>query len=386
MNYFKKLYSRTKCFIPNNEGAALVLVAMFLLVIFGFTAIVVDAGMLYKTRRQMVTAADAAALAGARELKLSSGNTVAAEDKAEEYAVLNGADYCVVQPILQPTATTMQVVDVTVHRNVDFTFARILGFTNKEVTANAVATWGFFTESSYILPFFYEGEGAPAPGPGVLHVKDGKNGSNWGIFELQGHDVEGSQITKNEAWDMLAGDVVEFDPPIYVDDPDVNFTEEYEDDVDEYVDPGFVDAIVPHLVNDNGTNWDAWGRLYKYHQMTYHAYPNSTTLYGLVPVVTVDHDAPSHAGLIINGFAIYEIQDVIVAGNTHMGSIYSTFAGDTHTAVDYSSQVTADTPYEEATIIGRFVADGWIETPVSGGDVDQTSYDPNSAKYLRLIK
>jgi len=67
----------------DQKGAVLPFVALIMVfVIFGMMAIVVDAGGLYNVRKQMVTAADAAALAGAKEMEKNLSASVSESEKA----------------------------------------------------------------------------------------------------------------------------------------------------------------------------------------------------------------------------------------------------------------------------------------------------------------
>ena len=75
----------------HRGGQILVLVALALFVLVGFVALAVDVGHIYRERRHMQNAADAGALAGARELCQGEGASQA-EARAREYAVdRNGA-------------------------------------------------------------------------------------------------------------------------------------------------------------------------------------------------------------------------------------------------------------------------------------------------------
>src|SRR5690606_4536767 len=75
----------------DERGQTLVQVALMLVVLLGFAALAIDGGMVYAERRHMQNAADAGALAGARELCLSGSETLAIE-KARAYTVgQNGA-------------------------------------------------------------------------------------------------------------------------------------------------------------------------------------------------------------------------------------------------------------------------------------------------------
>ncbi len=77
--------ARTGC----DSGAVAVIVAILLVVILLFAAMVVDLGYWYDVRRQLQAAADAGALAGCEELRLS-GSADTAWAAATQYALANG--------------------------------------------------------------------------------------------------------------------------------------------------------------------------------------------------------------------------------------------------------------------------------------------------------
>ena len=79
---------RAKRFLRDDSGVVAVIVAMLLVVFVGFSALVIDMGYWYNVRRQLQTAADAAALAGCQELILDKTDA-AIWDTVEEYAALN---------------------------------------------------------------------------------------------------------------------------------------------------------------------------------------------------------------------------------------------------------------------------------------------------------
>jgi Flp pilus assembly protein TadG len=120
-----------------HRGQSLVLIAILMVVLLGMLTVVLDGGNLYFQRRVAQTAADAGALAGARELCLGNGPT-AASTRAEEYACTrNGAD--------PPPDTLISVNDadkkVTVTASIAFNnfIASIFGQSNRKVTATASA-------------------------------------------------------------------------------------------------------------------------------------------------------------------------------------------------------------------------------------------------------
>jgi Flp pilus assembly protein TadG len=74
-----------------EDGSALIYIALVLLVLCGFAAIAIDGSNAYYQRRRMQTAADAAAYAGARQLALGKSD-IYVEDAVRGMAEANGAD------------------------------------------------------------------------------------------------------------------------------------------------------------------------------------------------------------------------------------------------------------------------------------------------------
>jgi len=188
----------------DQKGVSLVLVALSLVVLMGFAALCVDAGMLYKTRREMVNSADAASLAGAKAYveALKAGDTetqaeTEAEAEASNYAISNKAQGSLVTPevktITHPVYGTRKVIEVRVGRNEKYAFAKVLGFTNKDVMAGAVATWGYVKEvtGGSVLPLFCTDNsyalGTTVPlhyGKLIIDEGDVSTGGNWGYFKI----------------------------------------------------------------------------------------------------------------------------------------------------------------------------------------------------------
>lgn len=76
-----------------QEGAVVIVMSLFLVVVVGVLALVVDLGHLYSTKTGLQNAADAAALAGARELNGRASGIQAAVNKAVELARQNRYDF-----------------------------------------------------------------------------------------------------------------------------------------------------------------------------------------------------------------------------------------------------------------------------------------------------
>lgn len=124
----------------NERGQALILFALSLAVLLGFAAMSIDVGLILHRRTDIQKAADAAALAGAQELP--SGGAALAEQKALEWAVLNGysngPDYTVT--VTTPYEGDADKIEVEINGSEPAVFARALGKTSFPVKARAVAT------------------------------------------------------------------------------------------------------------------------------------------------------------------------------------------------------------------------------------------------------
>lgn len=128
--------------IRNENGQVIVLAALLMVVLMGFAALAIDVGMVAFTKGKLQNAADAAALAGAHELP----NEGKAKTEAIKYAELNGVEK------INTTATTPYKYDtnkedpnrieVVCTKIVQYSFARVLGFDNVEISARAVALKG----------------------------------------------------------------------------------------------------------------------------------------------------------------------------------------------------------------------------------------------------
>lgn len=137
-------------YLCNQRGQALVLFALSLTCLMGFSAIVVDVGSLYLTRTQLANMADAAALAGVKELPGSSSRAVSV---AQQYATINGKAGDTVAASVGSGAASLTV---TVSRNVNFMVAPILGFANQTVQATATAAVSSAGSATGVVPFGVE--------------------------------------------------------------------------------------------------------------------------------------------------------------------------------------------------------------------------------------
>jgi len=137
--------------LRQQKGSTVVLVALAAVALFGFAALVVDAGLLYLASGRLNNMVDAAALAAARDLipALATGDPVTT---AEKVAVLNGKE---AGDQLYVSVTNGQVT-VTAVRRVELFLAPVLGFSASNVQATASATAGVLASATGVVPFGVE--------------------------------------------------------------------------------------------------------------------------------------------------------------------------------------------------------------------------------------
>ncbi len=136
----------------DERGQTLVQVALMLVVLLGFAALAIDGGMVYAERRHMQNAADAGALAGARELCISGSESLAIE-KARAFTVAqNGAASADVT--IDPEHRN--VVNVVAHIRADTFLAGVIGVTDVAVEADAAAACGAATSACGLWPIAFK--------------------------------------------------------------------------------------------------------------------------------------------------------------------------------------------------------------------------------------
>lgn len=126
----------------DEDGQAMVLVAIFLLGLVAVAGLVTDGGMVLVQRRDLQNVADAAAAAGAMQLdesayRASGGSDVSLDDGAA-YAVAVG--YLAAEVGMEYAVTASPTrVEVQVSRGASTAFLRVLGIDNVTISARASA-------------------------------------------------------------------------------------------------------------------------------------------------------------------------------------------------------------------------------------------------------
>lgn len=376
-----------KRFLHSEKGAAGIFMLIFLFtVILGFSALVVDAGMLYTTRRQMVTAADAGALAGAKELKktlgLSDSGAIAAVRSnaiqiAKDTAIKNGAqgepfvEIKKMNVILANGSSELRdVIVVKPMRTESLFFANLLGFNSQDVGATAVATWGYVrrTVGGHILPIYLTRE-SYEDGRDYLHSENIViNGieypNNTGYIYLD-PAWNGQNVINN----ALAGNSSKI--TMYID-------QEFE------AKPGqansLIGAIEQRMITANGLPTQL---------------ERQSFMYGLIPIADFVRKQGNTLYYNIKEFAVYEILDIIVDGSTNKsaatGSIHA-LLGPNNTSVGAGNArtypvATYGVDYPKGTVIGRMTVEvRELEVVMVTGDQTYNPVDPDAAKYSKLVK
>lgn len=136
--------------MDDERGAAAVIVSLLLVPLLGFAAIAVDVGALYAERARLQTAADAAALAVARDCALGACGDMQAT--AQELVTANVGEAAAAPPVLTDNPTS---VTVTGNTPTEHWFAPVIGHESTNVSATATVAWGAPGGGTAALPLIF---------------------------------------------------------------------------------------------------------------------------------------------------------------------------------------------------------------------------------------
>ena len=148
-----------------RRGATALATVVLLPLMLGFVGLAVDVGMAYSVKADLQRAADAAALAGVRDLKGSDEGAAMANSIATILTYANSNPAFSNIPLVIDTNTDIEfgqamldeatgkvaflahtmppgAVRVTVHADLPYTFARVMGFATRRISATAAAATG----------------------------------------------------------------------------------------------------------------------------------------------------------------------------------------------------------------------------------------------------
>lgn len=132
--------------IGNQRGSVTGMTVVALTVLLSFAALVIDGGLLYVNRAELVNMVDAAALAGVQDLP---GDMVQAEASSRAYAAQNSR----FDDAVNVTVPSNKIVMVSTVRPVELTFARIFGMNTANVRAEAAAVLKPVSRVMGVVPF-----------------------------------------------------------------------------------------------------------------------------------------------------------------------------------------------------------------------------------------
>lgn len=187
--------------LKHSCGQAYVITILFLVVLLGAAAAVLDVGSWYRAQRSLQATVDAAALAGAQKLPESTGDATAL---ANDYATKNGGG--TMKITFSSKVFASDTINVEGTRPAPGFFAKVLGIDSVTVRAHASARAGFPKEAKWVVPIVVDEKHEklqcnPNPCSGATelvyqHFKQNgsPNGSgNFGFINLTG----GSQGTSD---------------------------------------------------------------------------------------------------------------------------------------------------------------------------------------------
>jgi Putative Flp pilus-assembly TadE/G-like len=133
----------------SSSGQAYVLTILFLVVMLGMAAAVLDVGSWYRAQRALQATVDAAALAGAQELPYDTG---LARSKALEYAGKNGGGVAAANVTFSSKIVANDTIKVTGSRPAPGFFAKVFGVEAVAVGAHAAARTANISSAQGVAP------------------------------------------------------------------------------------------------------------------------------------------------------------------------------------------------------------------------------------------
>lgn len=135
--------------IRSDKGQATVITAIFMVVLLGMAALVLDVGSWYRADRAAQSTADAAALAGAQALP---SNPSGAGGLAIQFGAKNGGGVSPGNIAVSSGAMANDTIKVTLTRPATGVFTKLFGVRSVTVGAKATARASLMGEAKYVAP------------------------------------------------------------------------------------------------------------------------------------------------------------------------------------------------------------------------------------------
>jgi hypothetical protein len=149
--------------LRNEGGQVMVLTALFMVVMVGMTAFVVDVGSWFHTQRATQSTVDAAALAGAQALP---ADPTAATSLAIDYGAKNGGGIAGANITFESKYAPNDTIRIKATKPAPGFFASIFGIGSVTVGAHASAMAGVPTKAQYVAPIVVNIAHPDLSGPG----------------------------------------------------------------------------------------------------------------------------------------------------------------------------------------------------------------------------
>jgi Flp pilus assembly protein TadG len=155
--------------LRSESGQVMVLTALFMVVMVGMTAFVVDVGSWFRAQRATQSTVDAAALAGAQALP---GDPTNASSLAISYGTKNGGGVAGANITISSTYEPNDTIRIKTTKTAPGLFSRVFGIATVTVGARATAIAGVPSQAEYVAPIVVNilhpelsGPGCPCFGP-----------------------------------------------------------------------------------------------------------------------------------------------------------------------------------------------------------------------------
>lgn len=194
----------------NKRGTAIVIVSVVMTVFFAMTALVVDVGVVFVEKSKLKNTADAAVLAGALELPEYPTKAI---NIALDYVEKNNFSRNIANVV---TLDSNYALQVNLTDNVQYSFARVLGFTDEQINVSSKAVVGAVSAVyDGIRPFVVEQQSFTY-GQQVILKEDGGDGyhGNYGAAALGGTGAElfENNIKFGYKGKLKVGDMLDTEP------------------------------------------------------------------------------------------------------------------------------------------------------------------------------
>jgi Flp pilus assembly protein TadG len=182
------MFAKIRRFLSRDRGQVIMMVVLFAPILLGMTGMAVDLAGYAADRRDLQNAADAIALASAKELPNGSN----ANSVAQTYATRNNIDWSNVSLTLDTNTagSTNPSVTVQISRSHKFNFLKVLGITRSNVGARAKAIKASFGGGTGIVPWSVTQATVDNSPPGTLitmkYDATGVNTGNFGAIRIDG--------------------------------------------------------------------------------------------------------------------------------------------------------------------------------------------------------